>query len=82
MKRRQHKLSGIAVFADGSTMTEAELISQGRVIRAEDNMEVELEARRIFHPEYAEEAKKVAKFERAEKRRQELMAELAKLESI
>lgn len=81
MKRRQHNFKVTNIFADGTVMSEEELLLKGKVIKAEDNMEIERQARRIFCPEYAEEARKVAKFERAEKRRQELMAELAQLET-
>lgn len=80
MRRRQHNFKVTNIFADGTVMSEEELLSKGKVIKAEDNMELEREARRIFCPEYAAEAKKVAKFQRTEKRRQELLAELAILE--
>ncbi len=75
MKKRVRQLNITCEFADGTVMSEEELLRNGRIIRPENNIEVQLEARRIFYPEYAEEARKIAKYERAEKRRQELMAE-------
>ena len=79
MRRRQSNFNITVVFADGTSMPEEQFMREGRVINAEDNMELQLEARRLFHPEYAEEAKKIAKYENTERRRRELMAELAEL---
>lgn len=81
-RSRNYNLSVTVVFADGSSMTEEEFMRDGRTIKAVDNQDLLCEVRNAFYPEYAMEERKAQRILSTEKRRQELLAELNKLDAL
>ena len=69
------------MYADGTTMSGEEFKKNGRVILPENNVEVNKEARRMFYPEAIEEERRRRRRELAAQRRDELLAELAAMQT-
>lgn len=77
---RTKKFNVTIVYGDGTVMSGEEFKKKGRIILPENNVEINNEVRRLFHPEEIEEERRRRRRELAAKRREELINELIEIQ--
>ncbi len=80
MKKHIFNFRATHVFADGTVMTGEEFDRSGKVFNAEDNKELLEVYARQASPEYRAAERARRRFERIEKRKQELWAEQERIQ--